>query len=256
LSILRRDERRTAVSVRAFNGEIVAGGWGDGVMRIVILTMVLLLLSACGARADGPHGLYLMTRFSVGTLTLEAYRFTDGTVVRNPIAGIGEIERERAQRPQDVGSYRLDGDNLVMSFDGKPVSSTYERGDSGCFGWDAGSFCPVTTFAADTRIDGVYAGGASVGGGAVMSASTLTLRGDGSYSLSSIGSVATGTAEAGTVGSSREEQGRYRFDDNVLILTTAAGAERRYSSFPYDDGSAGPAPRRIYFGGGMLKRQN
>jgi hypothetical protein len=158
LSILRRDERRTAVSVRAFNGEIVAGGWGDGVMRIVILTMVLLLLSACGARADGPHGLYLMTRFSVGTLTLEAYRFTDGTVVRNPIAGIGEIERERAQRPQDVGSYRLDGDNLVMSFDGKPVSSTYERGDSGCFGWDAGSFCPVTTFAADTRIDGVYAG--------------------------------------------------------------------------------------------------
>lgn len=224
-------------------------------MRIVMLTLVLLLLSACGARADGPHGLYLMTRFSVGTLTLEAYRFADGTVVRNPTAGTDEIERERKQRPHDVGSYRLDGGNLVMSFDGKPVSSTYERSDGGCFGWDAGSFCPVGTFASNTRIDGVYAGGASVGGGAVMSASTLTLRGDGSYSLSTIGSVATGT-EAGRVGSSGEQQGRYRFDDNALILTTAAGAEQRYSSFPYDDGSAGPAPRRIYFGGGMLKRQN
>jgi hypothetical protein len=142
-----------------------------------------------------------------------------------------------------------------MSFDGKPVSSTYERGDAGCFGWDANSFCPVKPFARDARIDGIYAGGASVGGGALMSNSTLTLRGDGTYTLSSIGSVATGT-EAGTVGSTRAEQGRYRFDENAVTLTPQGGAEQRYSSFPYDDGSAGPAPRRIYFGGVMLKRQN
>ncbi|WP_257388619.1 copper resistance protein NlpE [Tahibacter caeni] len=224
-------------------------------MRIVVLTLLLLTLTACGARADGPHGLYLMTRYSVGTLTLEAYRFADGAVVRNPIAAVDEIERERTQRPQDVGTYRLDGGKLVMTFDRRPLSSEYEREDGGCFGWDGGSFCPVEPFASGARIDGVYTGGASVGGGAVMSAATLTLRGDGSYALSSVGSVRTGT-EAGSFGSSAEEQGRYRIDENALTLIPSGGAEKRFSSFPYDDGSAGPAPRRIYFGGGMLKRQN
>lgn len=224
-------------------------------MRIVLLAVMLLsLLSACGVGAGEPHGLYLMTRFSVGTLTLEAYRFADGTVVRNPVAGVEAIAQERAQRPQDVGTYRIDGANLVMSLDGD-VSSAYERADGGCFNWDAGSFCPVEPFARGTRVDGVYTGGASVGGGAVMAASTVTFRADGTYSLSSVASVKTGT-EAGTVGSSGNWQGRYRFDGNALILTPDTGAEQRYSSFPYDDGSPGPAPRRIYFGGGMLKRQN
>jgi hypothetical protein len=228
----------------------------EGVMRIVMLAVLVLLLSACGARAGEPHGLYLMTRFSVGTLTLEAYRFADGTVVRNPVAGIDALAQERAQRPHDVGTYRIEGDNLVMAFGGKPgVSSVYERNDGGCFSWDAGSFCPVKPFARDTRIDGVYTGGASVGGGAVMSASTVTFRADGTYSLSSASSIKTGI-EAGTVGSTGAWQGGYRFDGNALILTPDNGAEQRFSTFPYDDGSAGPAPRRIYFGGGMLKRQD
>lgn len=224
-------------------------------MRVLMLLLVVLTLSACGSRAGGPQGLYLMTLYSGGSLSLAAYRFSDGTVVRNPVAGIDGIAQERAQRPQDVGSYRLDGADLVMTLGGAEVRDKLESDKEGCFGWDAHSFCPVKPFARGTRIDGVYAGGASVGGGAVMSASTLTLRSDGSYSLSSVGSVATGT-EAGTVGSSREEQGSYRFDENALILTPQNGAQRHYSSFPYDDGSAGPAPRRIYFGGGMLKRQN
>lgn len=225
-------------------------------MRMLMLGVVVLLLTACGARADGPHGLYLMTRFSVGTLTLEAYRFNDGTVVRNPVAGVDAIAQERAQRPQDVGSYRMEGGNLVMSFGNEPaVNSAYERDDGGCFSWDAQSFCPVKPFARDAKVDGVYSGGASVGGGAVMSASTVTFRSDGTYSLSSAASIKTGT-DAGTVGSTGAWQGRYRFDENGLTLSPDNGAEQRYSSFPYDDGSAGPAPRRIYFGGGMLKRQN
>lgn len=202
------------------------------------------LLAACGASAGQPDGLYLMTRYAFGGLSTEAYRFDDGTVVRNPIA-------PAEQRESDVGTYRIDGDSMVVTMGGnRPTTSKIEPADGGCFYWDAGNFCPVEEFDVDT-LDGTFTGGASVGGGAVSSAMTVTFRPDGTYTLSSIGAV---TTSEGSAGSSGGESGTYEIDGTVLTLAPAGGAPRTLTTFPYDDGTEGEQPRRMFFGGGMLKR--
>lgn len=213
-------------------------------MRAVLTGFVIFVLSACGASAGQPDGLYLMTRYAFGGLSTEAYRFDDGTVIRNPIA-------PEEQRAEDVGTYTVDGSKMTIAMGGNPpTTSDVEPGDSGCFFWDAGNFCPVEGFEVDT-LDGRFTGGASVGGGAVASAMTATFEPDGTYTLSSIGSVST---SAGAAGSSREESGTYSIDDTVLTLTPAGGTPRTLTTFPYDDGTQGVQPRRMFFGGGMLKR--
>jgi hypothetical protein len=211
--------------------------------RALALALLLLPLAGCG-RGE-PDGLYLMTRSAFGGLSTEAYRFDDGAVVRNPIA-------PDQQRPEDVGTYAIDGNEMTMTFAGKPGASEIEPGEGGCFFWDMGNFCPVGAFDDDT-LDGTFTGGASVGGGVVASAVTVTFAPDGSYRLSSLGSVSTADASAG---SSASERGRYEIDGNLLTLSPEGGAPRSLTTFPYDDGSEGAQPRRIFFGGGMLKRQD
>ncbi len=213
-------------------------------MRAVMMGFAIFVLSACGASAGQPDGLYLMTRYAFGGLSTEAYRFDDGAVVRNPIA-------PEEQRAEDVGTYTVDGDSMTMTL-GSNASSTseIEPGDNGCFFWDMGNFCPVEGFDVET-LDGSFTGGASVGGGAVSSAMTVTFKPDGTYTLSSIGTVST---SEGSAGSSGEETGTYAIDDTVITLMPAAGASRTLTTFPYDDGSEGAQPRRMFFGGGMLKR--
>ena len=215
-------------------------------MRMLTTGFAILLLAACGASAGQPDGLYLMTRMVYGgSLETTAYRFDDGTVVRNPIA-------PDQQSPGDVGTYVVDGANLSMTFGDEVSTNDIESSDGGCFYWDMGSFCPVGEFDDDV-LDGTFTGGASAGFGAVASAMTITFRADGSYTLSSIGSVST---SAGSAGSSSGEGGRYEIDANLLTLTPDGGAARSLTTFPYDDGSEGAQPRRIFFGGGMLKRQD
>lgn len=211
--------------------------------RSLAIALAVLPLSACGS--GDPDGLYLMTRSAFGGLTTEAYRFDDGAVVRNPIA-------PDEQRPEDVGTYAIDGDQMTMTFGGDATTSEVEPGDGGCFFWDMGNFCPVGAFEDDT-LDGTFSGGASVGGGVVASVVTVTFSPDGSYTLSSLGSVSTADASAASGG---EERGTYEIDGNLLTLTPEGGAPRSLTTFPYDDGSEGAQPRRIFFGGGMLKRQD
>jgi hypothetical protein len=214
-------------------------------MRMIVIGS-LFLLSACGAGAGEPDGLYLMTRMVYGgSLETTAYRFDDGRVVRNPIA-------PEQQRPGDVGTYAVDGASMTMTFGDDASSSEVESGDGGCFFWDMGNFCPVGSFD-DETLDGTYSGGASAGGGMVASVVTVTFRADGSYTLSSLGSVSTAEASAGSAGG---ESGRFEIDGNLLTLTPDGGAARSLTTFPYDDGSEGAQPRRIFFGGGMLKRQD
>ena len=212
-------------------------------MRSLSAIALALLLSACGAGAGEPDGLYLMTRYAFGGLTTEAYRFDDGKVVRNPIA-------PEEQRESDVGTYVIDGENMTMTLGGDATTSTIEPGDSGCFFWDAGNFCPVEGFDDDT-LDGTFTGGASAGGGAVSSVMTVTFTPDGTYTLSTLGSITTADTSAGSAGN---ETGTYSIDDTVLTLTPAGGKPRTLTTFPYDDGTEGVQPRRLFFGGGMLKR--
>ncbi|GAC1420763.1 MAG: hypothetical protein NVSMB62_15050 [Acidobacteriaceae bacterium] len=207
----------------------------------------------------GPEGLYLMTRFWPGSgLEVAAYRFHAGTVVLNPIGAspAADLAAERAAHPNGVGSYQVQGGQLIMVFPDGRHTAKLEPESKGCFGWDAGIFCPVESFKPGATLDGAYSGGASVGGGAVMASTTITFKRDGTYQRDSVGSVSTKTRDSTVSGGSvGTEHGRYRIDGTALHLLPEGGKETVVSTFPYDDGSAGPAPRSVFFSGGMLKRQ-
>src|SRR5512132_4017209 len=151
---------------------------------------VLTACIATGAWAIGPaaaadlDGLYLMTRFWPGSgLEIATYGFHDGRVVINPV-GSGktlDIAAERASHPKQVGTYKLQGGQLVVLMDGNTHQSKFEPESKGCFGWDAGIFCPVEAFKPGAALEGTFTGGASAGGGAVMSSTTITFAKDGTY---------------------------------------------------------------------------
>ena len=217
--------------------------------------------AALGNRGGGGglDGLYLMTRFWPGSgLEVVAYRFHAGTVVLNPIAAspAADLAAERAAHPNGVGSYQVQGGQLIMIFPDARHAARLEPQSKGCFGWDAGIFCPVESFKAGTTLDGTYSGGASVGGGAVMSSTTIAFKRDGTYQRESVSSVSTKTRDSVVSGGSTgTEHGRYRIDGTALHMLPDGGKEAVVSTFPYDDGSTGPAPRSVFFSGGMLKRQ-
>lgn len=215
-------------------------------------------LAGCGGGGD--DALYIMTRFwpATGSLEIASYWFgPDGVVVRNPTGDPAslDVEAERRARPRDVGTYAWDGDTLTTTFDGRSSSAEVER-DGDCFIADMGTYCPVEPVGAAT-IEGTFTGGVGsyAGGGSAISSATIAFDDDGTYTLATAGSV-TGSTDASTVsgGGTGGERGRYRFEGTALHLEPEGGAPRVVSTFAYDDGSEGPAPRRLYFGGAMLKR--
>lgn len=220
---------------------------------------LLLALLASGCGGGGDDALYIMTRFwpSSGSLEIESYWFgPDGVVVRNPTGDPAslDVDAERAERPRDVGTYAWDGDTLTMAFDGRESSGEAER-DGDCFTVDMGTYCPVEPVGAST-IEGTYSGGVSAraGGGLAISSATIRFSDDGTYALGTAGSIASASdASAVSGGSSGEERGTYRFEGTALHLEPEGAPPRVVSTFAYDDGSEGEKPRRLYFGGAMLK---
>lgn len=210
-----------------------------------------------GGRLDG---LYLMTRFWPGSgLELATYYFHNGSVVLNPIAGGNglNVEAERAAHPKAVGTFRLANGQLTLALEGSNQTAKFEDDKKGCFGWDAGIFCPVEVFKPGTTLNGTFTGGASSGGGgAVMSSTAIAFKPDGTYQRDSVGTFTTRT-NASTIsgGSTGQESGRYRIDGTAMHLMPNGGKETVVTTFPYDDGTTGPAPRKVYFGGAMLNRK-
>ena len=232
-------------------------------MKSIALTAMLtvILIAPPESLAAGPQGLYMMTRMVMGSsLELAGWYFKNGQVAENPRGDVArfDFKAAAAEAPGTTGTFVLSGKTMTMSWaNGKKATADYEPGDHGCFYWDMGSFCPVEPFGKNQKIDGVFSGGASAGSGRVANATTLTLSGSGQYRLEQVGSVRSG-ASGGTqlqAGSSGGESGTYELSGTGLVLKSASGKSRQVLAFPYDDGTKGPQPRRIFFDGAMLKRQ-
>lgn len=221
-----------------------------------IVAFAELAMGGCAGGSD-VDGMYMMTRAAFGSLSIEAYRFEDGAVVRNPLVPGSslDVQAERKLHAEDVGTYEVDGDEMTMTFGSSPAKSALER-DGDCFMWDMGTFCRVEPFDGDT-LSGTYSGGASARGssGLAMNSRTIAFAADGTYTMesaSSVSSLGEGTNLA--AGSSGGERGRYEIDGTVITFRPEGGEERVVTAFPYDDGTDGEKPRRIFLGGTMLKR--
>lgn len=234
---------------------------GGARRRLALATCVALVLATTEARAADPQGLYMMTRMIMGSsLELAGWLFRDGQVARDPRGDVAhfDFKAAAAAAPAATGTFALAGRKLTMRWaNGKTETGDYEPGDHGCFYWDMGSFCPVEPFGRNQKLDGVFSGGASAGSGRVANVTTLTLTSSGRYTLEQVGSVRSAPS-AGTRlqgGASGGESGTYELSGTALTLRPAGGAPRQALAFPYDDGTKGPQPRRLFFDGAMLKRQ-
>ena len=233
-----------------------------------LTTIILLacagmsLTAACGAAVGAggaPDGLYLMTRFQMGGgLEIRTYWFQNGTVVMNPVNSARnlDVQAERTTHPKAVGTYQLQAGQLTLTFPDSNIKARLEADSKGGgFGWNAGAFVPVEIFKPGATLDGTFSGGASVGGGALMGSTSITFKRDGTYESASLSSFSsqgrTSGASGGSVGA---EHGKYRIDGTALHMMPNGGTEKVFTTFPYDDGTTGPAPRSVYFGGGLMMR--
>jgi hypothetical protein len=233
---------------------------GAAAMAVLGVIASAILVAPRPALAAGPQGLYMMTRMVMGSsLEIAGWYFKNGQVAENPRGDIArfDFKAAAAESPAVTGTFAISGKTMTMSWaNGKKSTGDYEPGDHGCFYWDMGSFCPAEPFGKNQKLDGVFSGGASAGYGRVANATTLSLTSGGQYRLEQAGSVKSAPS-GGTqlqAGSSGGETGTYELSGTVLTLKPSGGKPRQILAFPYDDGTKGPQPRRIFFDGAMLKR--
>jgi hypothetical protein len=198
-----------------------------------------------------PQGLYLVRQGQVSLAELDVWYFSGGFVAQSPRAASAgapaafDFARAEAQRPGSTAAFTLDGARMMLSGPALPLTAArVDPAASGCFRWKEGLYCPAPRFAAGARLDGVFANPSAPGGTVARAAFKI----DGSYE------IARATANRGAPPA--RERGRYEIDGNVLRLRPAGGgAPAALTVVPYDDGTPGPAPRRLFLGGTVLGRQ-
>lgn len=229
-------------------------------MRAVVLFCVIACFSTLGAQAAQPDGLYLMTRMIMGSsLELKGWYFKNGQVTSRPVGNIASFDFKAAgaKNPGETGTYLISGKQMTITWaNGKQSKGDYEPGDHNCFYWDMGSFCPAAPFGKGVKLDGTFEGGASAGYGNVANVTQLTLSGSGSYKLDGVGSIKSEVSSNSQLyaGASGSETGTYDINGTTLLLKSSGGKTREVLTFPYDDGSKGAAPRRLFFDAIMMKR--
>jgi hypothetical protein len=264
---MRRSTLKPGLRVWSKQGKLVASAVkfhverGNNLTRFMKIVFVAAiaasLLYSNPAVAQGSlDGLYLMTRMSGSSLETATYLFHNGTLVKNPISSSGtpNLDAERAIHPNDVGTYKFQGGQLTFTFPNGNRQARFETMNGG-FGWDAGIFSPVEIFKPGATLNGTFSGGNSVGGGALMASSDITFHPDGTYQSGLVTSFdSKGRTSEVSGGSQHSEHGKYRIVGTALHMTPDGGKESVFSTFPWDDGTSGPAPRALYFSGIMMTR--
>jgi hypothetical protein len=155
-----------------------------------------------------------------------------------------DFAQAERQRPGSTGAVAIAGDRLTLSGPAFAANtSRLEPAADGCLRWSGRRLCPAPTLARGTMLAGSFvAPGARPG-----AISRLTLRADGGYDL------VRAAAKAG--GAAGRERGRYEIEGQTIRFAPEGGAApSALTLVPIDDGTAGPAPRRLHLGGVVLRR--
>ncbi|MGI4874023.1 MAG: hypothetical protein ACRYFX_22920 [Janthinobacterium lividum] len=220
-----------------------------------------LALSSCsggGASAGGvagggkPEGMFFMTRYYVGTHSLEksAYYFApDGQVYQNP-TGLAAANLS-ALPPGQRGTYAVDGKKLTIKLaDGNGSSSDVEGDNPGGFNYETGIFTGVKPFAKPTDLLGAFEGGNSVsfGGGSTSASNALTFKHDGTFTQEgAVSSSVSSDQSTAHVGNSDAGAGHYQLAGWTLTLTDAQGQKAQGVAFPIEtDEKTGQVVRFYY----------
>jgi hypothetical protein len=194
------------------------------------------------------HGIYfrLKSAFWGGRLSFEQDHWVfwnDGRfyndVPKGGLEGFGFVQAWKAE-PKSTGIYAIEGDKIRFSYaDGSQSEEEFKRDKEGIH--IGGLFTSKQkAFPKDARIAGSWSGGNSVGGGTatyVGYARSLTLRKDGTFDSSSIGSFSvTGDTTTTSGGSENGSGGTYALSGNTLTLKHKDGKATRHTVYPYELG--------------------
>jgi hypothetical protein len=160
-----------------------------------------------------------------------------------------------------VGTVAMTNDIMeILWGDGTVSKDRFEpEANSSCFGFDAGTYCPVNGFKAGDRLNGSFEGGLRASGdrNAATNARRIDFTADGHYSMDAVGSVLDleQKTDQAMGFSSGSEQGTYELNGTALSLHPAGRKAYVVLAFPYDiGGDPKKMPGHVYFGGTMLKR--
>jgi hypothetical protein len=230
----------------------------------LLIGALLSLASSISARAAGPaDGLYLMLQNAFGSLNLDAYYFKGGQVARSPQGNVATLDFAALKRaaPWKVGTVAMTNDIMEIRWgDGTVSKNRFEPEANGsCFGFDAGTCCPVSGFKPGDRLNGSFEGGLRVSSdrNAATNGRRIDFTADGHYSMDAVGSVLDLEEKSGQVlgFSSGSEQGTYELNGTALSLHPAGRKAYVVLTFPFDiGGDPQKMPDHVYFGGTMLKR--
>ncbi|GAA4495060.1 hypothetical protein GCM10023172_06160 [Hymenobacter ginsengisoli] len=208
-----------------------------------------------------PQGLFFMTRYWIGTHSLEkaAYYFTPtGQAYQNP-TGFGAADLA-ALPAGSRGSYTVAGNTLTIKWaDGHTSTSSLEDVHADAFNWDTGIFLGVKPFANAQQLAGTFEGGNSIStsSGSAAVSSGLTFRADGTYtggSASSFSGKDTDGNATYDAGSSGTGAGHWSLNGWVLNLTNAQGQTKRGVAFPFELDEKTGRVVRFYFDNVAYKR--
>lgn len=234
------------------------GSRGARSVQGCVAALLFWLSASSSAWASGPDGLYLMTRFMGGMLEMKAWYFEADTFALEPRAASKPFDFDEAERLAPGSTGRLERKGGRWTFHWKNGPSRPGRhesgsGPGGCFYWDAGLFCPVQAFRPGQVLDGAYTG--SLGSARVGSSRTYVFTPDGRYRMSSSASVvSTGPTVSMYGGATNRQEGRYRLQGHLIVLSPDQGPEVTFSAFPFEPTADASKPGRVYVGGFMLKR--
>lgn len=221
-----------------------------------------LVARPAGAKA-GLEGAFLRVEtFYSGTslsLSNQGWFFTkDGRFSKAPRGGFDpKAFAAAAPAGKGEGTYWIAAGKITFAWaDGsKPtVQDFQDKGDE--LVWGGLGATRVEGFPKGWRLEGEYEGGASVGGGALMSSTTITYFKDGTFRRGSVASFKTESDRSVVSGgASGEGRGTYEFDGFTLTMTEN-GQTSRYTVFAFSDKDAAGRPEYIYRDGTMMRRQD
>ena len=131
---------------------------------IAIIYMVSLV--SCKSSSTGNDGkLYLRTNLCLGCTFLEVqwiYLSDDARIVLNPKRGVNpvDVNAESADNPANTGKYKIDGDQLNITWNnGKSTSWKLEKRDGEISAINYGGVIIPESFPSNYKFDGEYIGG-------------------------------------------------------------------------------------------------
>jgi hypothetical protein len=206
-------------------------------MNIKCLAMIaafpVLAATAVAGTTDIEPGLYLRTNYAFGNLALSTVYIGPGhKIAFDPRKGIDPFDFEAAAKesPSKVGTYKIDGKKIVVTWASNKVDRLDVEFTNGKFSaYDGGLISKADAYPKDKTLAATYAGAWRTAN--VSSSLTLTFTADGKFTATGLGGISKIPGNTGIA--QKTVQGTYKLSGNTLILKASSGDVSRHTVIPF-----------------------